>query len=87
MPYAALTVLIPCRFAAALHPDRADIMVLLKAFISNPWWMYGYSFNTCFKDLCSLGLFDKLTREEVLELLEHCADRWAGSLLFGAGCL
>lgn len=69
------------RFAVRLQPSTADVAALLKAFISNPWSYVAesvlvscsnYSPRMCFMDLSVLGLWDNMSGEDLLELLELC---------------
>lgn len=60
-------------------------MAMLRTLISNPWGCttgvapaqcLGNSCYGCLTELLSTGLLDKLTANDVLELLEYCVARW-----------
>lgn len=72
-----------CRFVLR-SSGRPDIMAMLRGLISNPWgcavdeapWQhYGSSSPGSLTDLLSTGMLDKLTADDVLELLEYCVAR------------
>lgn len=74
-----------CRFALVMNSSQDCIMAMLRTLISNPWGCttgvapaqcLGNSCYGCLTELLSTGLLDKLTANDVLELLEYCVARW-----------